>query len=258
MRPLLLAALLAAQLTACARAPDGARFQPPSGKRALSVSVDRSQALFLEPGDAVEVSLLIESLRPDGTTETVSETVARSAAVLRVRRDWGQDTGLVQLALTNEEAQWLSIAVDREERIHLNKTAERPALARAAAPAAPALGPGQRGMAVRVYPDQEEWLEPGRRADVLAIRHGKKDELTALTLLQDVLVLGGAPPGEDEEWASVQLALSPEQAALATRAVAQEDHLSVLPRAPGDSATRPVEPSRLSRRRAAAASGPKS
>jgi len=153
-----------------------------------------------------------------------------------------------------EEAQFAALAVDREDRLFLNKVPEAAEL-EAPAPAAEdaaALAAGHRGLAVLVYPDQQAFLTPGMRVDVVATRQGArasgKSELTALTLLQNVLVLGGAPPEGEEEWSTVQLMLTPEQTAGLTRAVSAEDHLTLTVRAAGDTATRPVEPAKMSRR----------
>ena len=248
---------LAAALAGCrarplerAEEPDAA-FAPPAGKRAFSLSIDKSQTQFLSPGDAAEVVILIESPRADGLGETRSELLAPRAEVLRVRRDWSDDSGLVSLALTPEEAQYAALAADREDRLFLSKLPEPAKLAAAPAPAAPTLEPGRRGLAALVYADQQEFVEPGERVDVIATRQGKasgKSELTAVTLFQDVLVLGGSPPEGNSEWSTVQLMLTPEQAQVLTRAVAAEDNLVLAGRAPDDRATRPVEPAKMSRK----------
>lgn len=233
-----------------ARAPGDAAFQPPAGKRAFSLSIDKSQVLFLEPGDAVEVVVLADSPRADGGSESRSEVVAPRAEVLRVSRDWGEDSGLVQLALTPEEAQYAALAAAREDRVFLNESPEPASLSAVAPPGKPRLEAGHRGLAVLVYPDQQEFLAPGDRVDVVAVREGlkAKSELTAATVLQDVLVLGAAPPEGNEEWSTVQLMLEPRQVETLTRAVAAEDGLALPVRAAGDRATAPVEPSRMSRR----------
>lgn len=254
LAPLLLIPLLAGCRPRPVEPPadSDAAYAPPGGRRAFSLSIDKSQSRFLSPGDAVEVVILVETPRADGTRETRSEVLAPRAAVLRVRRDWAEGTGLVQLALSPEEAQYAALAVEREDRLFLNKIADAAALTPVAAPPKPALEPGQRGLAVLVYPDQQEFLEPGARVDVVATRQGAKasgkSELTALTLLQDVLVLGSDPTEGNEEWATVQLMVSPEQAKILTRAVAGEDNLVLAERAPADRGRRPVEPARMSRK----------
>lgn len=251
----LAAAVLAVALSGCrtktAPVADPG-FPPPDGKRAFSLSIDKSQTQFLKAGDTVEAVVLLEAPRADGTTETRSETLAPKAVVLRVEPDWGDSTGLVQLALTPEEAQYAALAADREDRMFLNKL-DAPLFASAAsAPKAPALEPGSRGLAVLVYPDQQEFLRPGDRVDVIATRQGGKasgkQELTAVTLFQDVAVLGTRPAEGDEEWATVQLMLKAEQVRTMTRAVAAEDNLVLTVRAPADRATRPVEPAKMSRK----------
>jgi Flp pilus assembly protein CpaB len=258
-RPLLAAALvLASALAACrakpldASAEPEAAFAPPPGKRAFSLSIDKSQTRFLAPGDAAEIVILIETPRADGLNETRSEILSPRAEVLRVRRDWGDDSGLVSLALTPEEAQYAALAADREDRLFLNKLPEAAKLEAARPPARPSLEPGRRGLAAIVYADQQEFVAPGDRVDVIATRqNGKasgKSELAAVTLLQDVAVLGASAPEGSEEWATVQLMLTPEQAAALTRAVAAEDNLVLAARAPGDHATRPIEPAKMSRK----------
>jgi hypothetical protein len=252
-----LAALaLAVALAACrakpASAPDSS-FPPPNGKRGFSLSIDKSQTEFLKAGDAVQAMILLEAPRADGTTETRSETLAARAEVLRVEPDWGDSTGLVQLALTPEEAQYAALAADREDRLFLNKVPDAPPFASAAsAPPPPALEPGHLGLAVLVYPDQQEFLRPGDRVDVIATRQGGKasgkSELTAITLFQDVLVLGVRAAQGDEDWSTVQLMLTPEQAKTMTRSVAAEDNLVLAVRSPTDRATRAVEPAKMSRK----------
>jgi Flp pilus assembly protein CpaB len=261
MRRLLAAAAFAA-LAACgacgrkspeapASEPETA-FAPPAGRRAFSLSIDKSQARFLAPGDAVEVAILVETPRADGTSETRSEVLSPRAEVLRVRRDWSDDDGLVQLALSPEEVEYAALAVQREDRLFLNKVAEPPVLAPAAAPSKPALERGMRGLAVLVYPDQQEFLDAGARVDVVAARQSAKasgkSEADALVLLQDVLVLGSEPIQGNEQWATVQLMLTPDQAQTLTRAVAAQDDLTLAVRADADRATRPVEPIRMSRK----------
>jgi Flp pilus assembly protein CpaB len=257
-RPLAAALLLAAALAGCRTKPREAAaepelsYAPPAGKRAFSLSIDKSQTRFLAPGDAAEVVILIETPRADGLNETRSEVLASRAEVLRVRRDWGEDSGLVSLALTPEEAQYAALAVDREDRLFLNKLPDPAKLEPSPAPAKPSLEAGKRGLAALIYADQQAFIEPGERVDVIATRqNGKasgKSELNAVTLFQDVMILGaGAPEGSDE-WATVQLMLTPEQAQALTRAVAAEDNLVLAGRAPGDHATRVVEPAKMSRK----------
>lgn len=221
-------------------------FAPPAGKRAVSLSIDKSQARFLSPGDAVEVAVLLETPRPDGSDGARSEVLAPRAEVLRAAPDWGDETSLVQLALTPEEAQRAALAVDREDRVFLSRLPDPRPLARAVAPRAPTLEPGRRGVAVLVYPDQQEFLRPGDRVDVLAADRGERAQgrsrPSVVTLFQDVLILGARAAQDDEEWAAVQLMLTPEQAARMMRAVAEESDVSLAVRAPGDRATRPVEP----------------
>lgn len=256
-KPLPALLVLAAALAACRPQPrDGAAaeaaFAPPPGKRAFSLSIDKSQTRFLAPGDAAEVVMLVETPRSDGSSETRSEVLSPRAEVLRVRPDWGETTGLVQLALTPEEAQFAALAADREDRLFLNKVADGLPLEPAAAPDKPALAPGRRGLAVLVYPDQQEFLEPGDRVDVIATRQGGKasgkSELTAVTLFQDVTVLGARAAEGSEEWSTVQLMLDPEQSKAMTRAVAAEDGLVLAVRAASDRGTRPVEPAKMSRK----------
>jgi Flp pilus assembly protein CpaB len=257
-RPVAAAVLaLAAGLAACRAKPPAAAepeaaFSPPSGKRAFSLTIDKSQTRFLAPGDAAEIVILIETPRADGLNETRSEVLSPRAEVLRVRRDWSDASGLVSLALTPEEAQYAALAVDREDRLFLNKLPDAPKLEAASAPAKPSLEAGRRGLAALVYADQQEFVAPGDRVDVIATRQsGKasgKSELAAVTVLQDVAVLGAGAPEGNEEWATVQLMLTPEQAKTLTQAVAAEDNLVLAARAPGDHATRPIEPAKMSRK----------
>jgi len=258
MQRLAALALLAA-LSACRARPLGgaaaeAAFAAPAGKRAFSLSIDKSQTKFLAPGCAVELVVLVETPRTDGTRQTRSELLAPHAEVLRLRRGWAENTGLIQLALTPEEVQFTALAVDREDRLFLNKVAEPdPKLTPAAAPSqAAALEAGQRGLSVLVYPDQQEFLPPGARVDLVSVRQSAKasgkSELTAATLLQDILVLDGAPPEGEEEWSTVQLMLTAAQTKTVTRAVSAEDRLTLSIRDPNDRSTRPIEPAKMSRK----------
>ncbi|MBI2385602.1 MAG: hypothetical protein HYV14_06275 [Elusimicrobia bacterium] len=251
------AILLAAVLAACRPTPPsdaGASFLPPDGKRAFALAIDKSQTQFLAAGDAVEVLIMVETPRADATSDIRSEHLASRAEVLRVKNDWSEGTGLVALALSPEEAQVAALAVEREDRLFLNKLSAEPGgLKRKDPPVEPPiLGKDQRGLAVLVYPDQQEFIAFGDRLDVIVARQGYKaggrSELTAVTVMQDLTVLRAAPPEGDEEWATVQLRVSPEQAKVLTRAVAGDDHLSFAVRAPFDAGTRAVEPSKMSRR----------
>ena len=258
MKRPLAALVLAAGLAGCRAKPVPAPAQPdlafaaPAGKRAFSLSIDKSQTRFLAPGDAAEIVILIESPRADGLSETRSEVLSPRAEILRVRRDWSDDSGLVSLALTPEEAEFAALAVDREDRLFLNKLPDAPKLEAARTPPKPSLEAGRRGLAALVYADQQEFIEPGDHVDVIATReNGKasgKSELAAVTLLQDVTVLGAGAPEGSEEWATVQLMLTPEQAKALTQAVAAQDNLVLAGRAPDDHATRPVEPAKMSRK----------
>lgn len=255
MKPALI--LLAAALAACRPAPPpdaGGAFHPPEGKRSFSLAIDRSQTQFLAPGDAVEIMIMVETARADATSDIRSEPLSPRAEVLRVKNGWSEGTGLVALALTSEEAQYAALAVEREDRLFLNKLSAGPAPLRRREPSAasPGLEKGRRGLTVLAYPDQQEFLASGDRVDVIVTRHGYKAggkaELTAHTVMQDLTVLRAAPPEGGEEWGTVQLMVDAEQAKALARAVAAEDHLSFAVRAPSDSATRPVEPSKMSRR----------
>lgn len=248
-------ALLAVSLflLACKPGGDGAAYEAPEGKRGVAVAVDKSQTQFLSPGDEVEVVLMVKTPNIDDTDETRSETLTSKAEVLRVKNDWADSTGLVSLALTPEEAQFLALAVDREDRIFLSKlSGDRASLSRKRTGGSAELEKGRRGLSVLVFPDQQEFLEPGDRVDLISARQSfkatDKSELTALTLAQDVLVLRGAPPSGDEEWAAVQLSVDDEQAKRLTRAVAGDDHLTIAVRGSKDHATRPVSPSKMSRK----------
>lgn len=250
--------LLAAAIAACrpaAPAPgDAASFYPPEGKRAFSLAVDKSQTQFLAPGDAVEIMIMVETPRADATSEIRSEPLSARAEVLRVKNDWSEGTGLIALALSPEEAQVAALAVEREDRLFLNKLSSPPGALKSKGPPgeAPALEKDQRGLSVLAYPDQQEFLAAGDHVDVVVTRQGYKaggkSELTAITLMQDLTVLRAGPPEGNEEWATVQLRVNAEQAKILTRAVAADDHLSFALRAPSDSATRAVEPSKMSRR----------
>ncbi len=249
---------LAAALCGCrakavpAAASNDAAFAPPAGKRAFSLSIDKSQVQFLAPGDSAEVVIMVETPRSDGSSDARSEVLAARAEVLRADRGWGENSGLVQLALTPEEAQLAALAVDREDRLFLNKTPEPAKLDALPSPAKPSLEEGKRGLAVLVYPDQQTFLEAGDRVDVVATRQGGKadgkSELTAATLFQDKLVLGVKEAEGNEEWSTVQLMLTPDEVRVMARAVAGEDGLFLTARAPADHATRPIEPARMSRR----------
>lgn len=253
LKPLLAVLLMAA----CRPAPPAdplAAFEPPKGKRAFSLAIDRSQTQFLAAGDSVEVMLTVVTPKADATSETRTEPLSARAEVLRVKNAWSEGTGLIALALTPEEAQVAALAIDREDRLFLNKIApgEGPLTPKAPAGAPPALEKDQRGLAILAYPDQQEFLAVGDHVDVIAARQGYKAggkaELTALTILQDIAVMRAGPPEGNEEWGTVQLSVSPEQAKTLARAVAAEDHLSFAVRASGDRETRPVEPSKMSRR----------
>jgi Flp pilus assembly protein CpaB len=249
--------LLALAFAACRAEPPAdplVAYEPAAGKRSFSLAIDKSQTQFLTAGDAVEVMIMVVTPKADATSDTRSETLAVRAEVLRVKNDWSEGTGLVALALSPEEAQVAALAIDREDRLFLNKIAAGPdRLRRKETPAAPpALEKDQRGLAVLAYPDQQEFLAFGDHVDVISTRQGYKaggkSELTAMTLMQDLTVLRAGPPEGNEEWGTVQLLVSPEQAKLLTRAVAAEDHLSFAVRAAGDRATRAVEPSKMSRK----------
>ena len=257
-RPIAAAVVLAAALCACraktlapAAEPEAA-FSPPSGKRGVAVAIDKSQTRFLSPGDSAEVVILIQTPRADGMNETRSEVMAARAEILRVNRSWSDEDGLVMLALTPEEAQYAALAVDREDRLFLNKLPDAAQLDAAAAPDKPSLEAGHRGLAALVYADQQEFLAAGDRVDVIATREsGKasgKSELAAVTLLQNVTVLGAASPEGNDQWATVQLMLTPEQTKTLTGAVAAEDNLVIAVRASGDAATRAIEPAKMSRK----------
>ncbi len=244
-------------LAACRAEPPVDRlgaYEPPAGKRAFCFAIDKSQTQFLMPGDAVEVMIMVMTARADATSDTRSEILSVRAEVLRVKNDWSEGTGLIALALLPEEAQMAALAVDREDRLFLNKIAAGPGILKRKEPPLPppALDKDERGLAILAYPDQQEFIAFGDRVDVISTRQGYKAggkaELTAITLLQDIPVLRAGPPEGNEEWATVQLRVNPEQAKILTRAVAGEDHLSFAIRAPSDRATRAVEPSKMSRR----------
>ena len=244
-------------LASCRAEPPADRlaaYAPPAGKRAFSLAIDKSQTQFLAAGDAVEVMIMVVTPKADATSDTRSETLSARAEVLRVKSNWSEGTGLVALALSPEEAQVAALAIDREDRLFLNKVAADPERLRRkeAQTAPPPLEKDQRGLAVLAYPDQQEFLASGDHVDVISTRQGYKAggkaELTALTLMQDLTVLRTGPPEGNEEWSTVQLLVSPEQAKTLTRAVAAEDHPSFSVRAAGDHSTRSVEPSKMSRK----------
>lgn len=255
MKPTFL--LLAVALAGCRAAPAAdplAADETPIGKRAFCLPIDKSQTQFLSPGDSVEIVVMVETPRADSTSETRSESLSDRAEVLRVKNDWSESTGLVALALTPEEAQYAALAIEREDRLFLNTLSAGPKRPKRkdSSSTPPSLEQDQRGLAVLVHPDQQEFLALGDRVDVIATRHGYraggKAELTAITLMQDVTVLRASPPEGNEEWATVQLMVSAEQANILARAVAAEDHLFFAARAASDRATRAVEPARMSRR----------
>jgi Flp pilus assembly protein CpaB len=254
MKKIPLALILA--FAACRAAPPLdtlAAFEPPAGKRAFSLAIDKSQTQFLAPGEAVEVMIMVVTPRADATSETRSDILAPRAEVLRVKNDWSSGMGLVSLALSPEEAQYAALAADREDKLFLNKIASGSDRLKLKGPpsAPPALEKEQRGLSVLAYPDQQEFLAVGDHVDVIATRQGYKSgksELTAITLLQDSTVLRAGPPEGGEEWATVQLLVDPEHAKILSRASSDEEHLSFAVRAASDRATRAVEPAKMSRR----------
>jgi hypothetical protein len=236
-------ALLLAALAACSPVPDG--FAPPAGKRAVALPVAPAQARYLEAGDAVELVVLSDGTRPDGTPEPRSESVAARAEVLRVDASWSKDSALVALALSPAEAHWAALALDLERRVLLQKLAEPATGLSRAAPASPAaLESGRVGAALSVHPDQAAFLVPGLRADVVVTRaggKGAKEDLVARTSVQDALVLGVTQAKDEEEWATVQLSVTPEQARALAEAAGAEDQFVLGARAAGDRAVAPVE-----------------
>jgi Flp pilus assembly protein CpaB len=256
MRPLLLLAALAA----CHPVADG--YAPPAGKRAATLPVAPGQARYLVPGDRVELVVLSEGTRQDGSPEPRSEAVAPSAEVLRVDAGWSKDSALVSVALYPAEAHWAALALDLERQVLLQKLSGEPArLERAPASSGAGLDAGQVGAALNVHPDQVEFLGAGRRVDVVVTRasgKGAKEDLSARTAVQDALVLGVTQAKEDDEWATVQLAVTPEQARMLAEAAGAEDQFLLLARAPGDRATAAVEVVRSNSRlgRAGEASSP--
>lgn len=242
--------LLLAAFIACSPAGDG--FSPPAGKRGASLPVAPGQARYLAPGDLVELVVLSDGTRQDGSPDPRSQTVAGRAEVLRVHAAWSKDAALVQVALLPEEAPWVALALDLERTLLLHKLSGAAALLpRAPAAAAALLEPGLVGAAVAAHPDQVEFLTPGRRVDVLLTRAGSKgakEDVAARTAVQNALVLGLTQAKDEEEWASVQLAVTPEEAKLLAEAAGAEDQLLLLVRAPGDAATAPVEIARSSSR----------
>ncbi len=218
------------------------------------MAIDKSQTQFLAPGDAVEIMIMVQTPRSDATSETRSETLAARAEVLRVKNDWSEGTGLIALALSPEEAQYAALAVEREDRLFLNKIAAgtAPLKSKGEPSSPPALEKDQKGLSVLAYPDQQEFIASGDHVDVIATRQGYKAggkaELTALTLMQNLTVLRAGPPEGNEEWSTVQLVVDGEQAKTLARAVADEEHLSLSVRGGSDRATRAVEPSKMSRR----------
>lgn len=239
MRKFLLLALLAA----CKPLSEG--YAPPSGKRAVTLPVAPGQARYLAPGDAVELIVLSEGTRPDGTPDPRSESVAARAEVLRVDAGWSKDSALVSLALSPSEAHWAALAVDLERKLLLQKLAGRAeGLSRAPAAGSASLNEGRVGFALNAHPDQVEFLVVGARVDVVATRaggKGGKEDLAARTAVQDALVLGLTQAKEEDAWATVQLALSPEEAKRLAEASGAEDQFLLLARAPGDHGTAPVE-----------------
>ncbi|MDX6769756.1 MAG: RcpC/CpaB family pilus assembly protein [Elusimicrobiota bacterium] len=238
--------LLVAALASCS--PAGPGYAPPAGKRGVTVPVAPGQARYLQPGDTVELVVLTDGTRPDGAPDPRSESVAPDAEVLRVDAAWSKENALVQVALTPAQAQWVALALDLERKLLLHELARpRAALSRARAASPAALGPGRVGAAVVAHPDQVEFLSPGQRVDAVLTRagaKGAKEELVARVAVQDALVLGRDQARSEEEWASVQLAVTPEEAKVLAEAAGAEDPLLLLLRAPGDAATAPVEPVR--------------
>jgi Flp pilus assembly protein CpaB len=254
MRKILLLVLVLAACRPPAAPTTREAYEAPPGKRAVAVVFDKSQIQFLSPGDAVEVLVMVDTPRADATTDTHSDVLAARSTILRVKPDWSAGTGLAFLALTPEEAQYAALAAEREDRLFLSKLdGDKERLERKDLYAQPpGLEKNHRGVSVLIYPDQQEFLVPGDRVDVISTRQGYKaggkSELTALTLLQDVLVLRSGPPEGNEEWAAVQLMVDTEQAKLLTRAAAGENHLTLAVRGPNDRAKRAVEPSKMSRK----------
>lgn len=242
--------LLPLALAACRPLEPG--LAPPAGKRAVTLPLAPAQARYLAAGDAVELVVLSDGTRPDGSPEPRSETVAARAEVLRVDAAWSKDSALVSLALTPAEAHWTALALDLERRVLLQELAAPAAgLSRARAEAAAALEPGLVGAALDVHPDQAAFLVPGLRVDVVVTRaggKGAKADLVARTAAQDALVLGVTQAQAEEEWATVQLAVSPEQARALAEAAGAEDQFLLGARAAGDRGTGPVELARSRQR----------
>lgn len=243
-------ALLVVALAGCRALLPG--YAPPAGKRGVSLPVAPGQAVYLAPGDLVELVVLSEGTRPDGSPDPRSEVVAPRAEVLRVSPSWSKDAALVQLALTPEEAQWAAIGLDLERKLLLNElSGDATGLARPPARGSAAIESGRVGAAAAVHPDQVEFLSRGQRVDVVLTRagvKGAKEDLQARTAVQRALVLGITQAAAEEEWATVQLSVEAEKARVLAEAAGAEDQMLLLVRPPGDDDDAPVEPARSSAR----------
>lgn len=230
-------------LVACHPVNEG--YAPPAGKRLAALPVAPGQAAYLEPGDRVQLVILSEGTRQDGSPEPRSETVAAEAEVLRVDKAWSKDSALVALALTPNEAHWAAIALDLERPLLLQElSGPKASLARAPSAAGAGLDAGRVGAALNVHPDQVAFLAAGRRVDVVVTRasgKGAKEDLSARTLVQDALLLGLTQAKDEDQWATVQLAVTPEQAKTLSEAAGAEDQFLLLGRSPDDHGTGPVE-----------------
>ena len=117
--------------------------------------------------------------------------------------------------------------------------------AQEAAPAAPALTPGYRALAVPVEGAQTLFLSAGDRVDLLitfeAVMKGDRKEMVTATILQNIVVLEVARADAPEGLGVVRLLLNPNEAQYASLSLAQAKKLNIVRRAPGDRDLHPME-----------------
>ncbi|HBA60627.1 MAG TPA: hypothetical protein DCZ92_07375 [Elusimicrobia bacterium] len=94
------------------------------GYRAVSLPVAAVQALFLSPGDRVDLLVTFEAVMKGDTKEMVTATILQNIIVLNVYRPDSLDgNGVVQLMCNPNEAQYAALSLAQSKRINVTRRA---------------------------------------------------------------------------------------------------------------------------------------
>ncbi|MFC1679723.1 RcpC/CpaB family pilus assembly protein [Elusimicrobiota bacterium] len=92
---------------------------PPTGYRAMTLTLDQDQVRFIKPGQHVDVLVTFDALMKSDVKEKVTATILQNVLVLDVGKSEEKGKGFLLLVLNPNESQYLALSIDANYKLRV-------------------------------------------------------------------------------------------------------------------------------------------